>query len=126
MGDRDAVLAANLAFYGAFAARDLEAMGRIWAVSVPVACIHPGCPPLTGRDAVMQSWAGILNSLDPPHVACHDESVTFHDSIAVVICEEVLPSATLVATNIFAKESGEWWMIHHQASPAYVPESSRV
>lgn len=123
---RDAVLAANLAFYGAFAARDVEAMERIWAESVPVACIHPGCQPLTDRAAVMQSWVEILNSLDPPQVTCHDETVTFHGGIAVVICEEVLPSTTLVATNIFAWDSGAWRLIHHQASPAYVPESSRV
>lgn len=126
MSDRDAVLAANLGFYGAFAALDLKAMERVWAADAPVTCIHPGCQALTGRDRVLQSWSDILNAPEPPHVTCHDETVAFHGSIAVVICEEVLPATTLIATNIFIWENGGWRMIHHQASPAYVPESSRV
>ena len=37
-----ALLAANEAFYRAFASRDAEAMAGLWARTVPVACIHPG------------------------------------------------------------------------------------
>ncbi|MBO0736369.1 MAG: nuclear transport factor 2 family protein, partial [Alphaproteobacteria bacterium] len=42
MTDYDAVLAANLEFYRAFAARDLAAMDVLWAQRAPVACLHPG------------------------------------------------------------------------------------
>src|SRR5215469_13040920 len=38
MTDQDAVLAANLEFYRAFAARDLAAMDALWALQAPVAC----------------------------------------------------------------------------------------
>ena len=50
--DHEAVLFANEAFYQAFAARDLAAMEEVWAHHCPVACIHPGWPPLHGRQAV--------------------------------------------------------------------------
>ena len=40
--DEHAVLAANAAFYRAFAERDVDAMDALWARSIPVACIHPG------------------------------------------------------------------------------------
>jgi hypothetical protein len=56
MNDSDAVLAANLEFYRAFTTRDAEAMDALWARRAPVACVHPGWPPLTDRDAVVESW----------------------------------------------------------------------
>jgi hypothetical protein len=56
MDDSDAVLAANLEFYRAFTTRDAEAMDALWARQAPVACVHPGWPALTDRDAVMESW----------------------------------------------------------------------
>ena len=45
MTESDAVLAANLEFYRAFAARDLAAMDRIWARRATVLCTHPGWLP---------------------------------------------------------------------------------
>ena len=60
MTDQDAVLAANLEFYRAFAARDLTAMDALWARRAPVACLHPGWTALKDREAIIESWAGIL------------------------------------------------------------------
>ena len=48
MSDEEAVLAANEAFYRAFAARDFAAMDALWAAEAPVACIHPGWDALVG------------------------------------------------------------------------------
>ena len=59
-----AVLAANAAFYSAFATRDMTAMSELWAAEAPVACTHPGWPVLLGRDDVLASWRGILEN--PP------------------------------------------------------------
>ena len=60
MNDSDAVLAANLEFYRAFTTRDVAAMEALWARQAPVACVHPGWPVLADRDAVLESWRGIL------------------------------------------------------------------
>ena len=70
MTDQDAVLAANLEFYRAFAARDLAAMDALWARRAPVACLHPGWTALKDRDAIIESWAGILSNPDAPRIAC--------------------------------------------------------
>ncbi len=116
MTDGDAVLAANLEFYRAFGARDVAAMEALWAREAPVACIHPGWPALAERDAIMESWHGILANPDAPRIACYDERVLLYGDTALVICEEELDGGTLVASNLFVREAGAWHIAHHQAS----------
>ena len=65
MTDEDEVLAANAAFYAAFANSDVKAMDSVWARRAPVACVHPGWEALVGRDRVMDKlghetaiWSG--------------------------------------------------------------------
>ncbi len=115
MTDSDAVLAANLEFYRAFAARDLVAMEALWARQAPVACIHPGWPALADRDEVMQSWQGILANPEAPRIACYDERVLLYGDAALVVCEEELDGGTLVASNLFVREDGAGRLAHHLA-----------
>ena len=115
MTDQDAVLAANLEFYRAFAARDLPAMDALWARKAPVACLHPGWSALKDRDAIIESWAGILSNPRAPRIACYDEQVLLYGDVALVLCEEELEGGTLAASNFFARESGEWRMTHHHS-----------
>ena len=115
MTDSDAVLAANLEFYRAFTARDRAAMKALWARRAPVACLHPGWTALTDRDAIIQSWEGILSSPDAPRIACFDEQVLLYGDVALVLCEEELDSGTLAASNLFVREDGEWRIAHHHA-----------
>lgn len=115
MTDKDAVLAANLEFYRAFAARDLPAMDALWARKVPVACLHPGWSALKDRDAIIESWAGILSNSRAPRIACYDEQVFLYGDVALVLCEEELEGGTLAASNFFVREGGEWRMTHHHA-----------
>src|SRR6202035_3129433 len=86
MTDQDAVLAANLEFYRAFATRDLKAMDALWARRVPVACLHPGWTALRGRDAIIESWAGILSNPDAPRIACFDEYAFLYGEVAPGWC----------------------------------------
>jgi len=115
MTDSDAVLAANLEFYRAFTARDPAAMNALWARRAPVACLHPGWTALTDRDAIIQSWQGILSSPDAPRIACFDEQVMLYGDVALVLCEEELDGGTLAASNLFIREDGEWRIAHHHA-----------
>ena len=103
MTDSDAVLAANLEFYRAFAARDLMAMDALWARHAPVGCIHPGWPALADRDAIIESWRGILSSPEAPRIVCYDERVFLYGDTALVLCEEELDGGTLVASNLDRK-----------------------
>lgn len=115
MTDQDAVLAANLEFYRAFAARDLAAMDALWSREAPVACLHPGWTALKDREAIMESWAGILASPDAPRIACFDEEVFLYGDVALVVCEEELEGGTLAASNFFVREAGAWRIVHHHA-----------
>ena len=126
MTDNDAVLAANLEFYRAFAARDLIAMDALWARQAPVACIHPGWPLLAERDAIMESWRGILSNPDSPRIACYDERVFLYGDTALVICEEELEGGTLIASNLFVRENDGWRMAHHQAGQLMARRAPRA
>jgi ketosteroid isomerase-like protein len=118
MIDLDAVLAVNAEFYTAFAERDFAAMDNLWARGSPVACIHPGWPAVTGRDAVMASWERILGNANSPAIVCLSPEAFFCGDAIFVICYERIEDALLVATNIFVREDGVWRLAHHQSGPA--------
>ena len=124
--ERQSVAAVNLAFYKAFAERDFAAMENIWAQRSPVACIHPGWPPIFKRENVMASWKGILGNAQQSPVACSDERVLINGDTAIVICTETVSGNALVATNIFIREDGAWRMIHHQAGPQPAEEPKKT
>ncbi|WP_119458594.1 nuclear transport factor 2 family protein [Rhodospirillaceae bacterium SYSU D60014] len=115
--DYEAVLFANEAFYRAFASRDLEAMQALWASHRPVACVHPGWGVLTDRDAIIESWRGILASANAPEISCREARAFLIGDVAFVICFEAIDGGFLIATNIFAREDGRWKIVHHQAGP---------
>lgn len=121
MPEREALLFANEAFYRAFADRDYPAMEQAWASADPVACIHPGWPPLSGRDAVLDSWRRILANEESPQVVCRRPEAYLLGEVGFVICYETVGAAALVATNVFRREGRQWRMVHHQAGPAPAP-----
>jgi hypothetical protein len=120
--DRDAVLFANEAFYRAFADRDVDAMEELWSRRKPVACIHPGWSPISGRDKVMASWRGILSNPQSPAITCRRPQAYMQGENAFVICFEEVEGSFLIATNYFTREAGLWKMTHHQAGPVPAPE----
>jgi hypothetical protein len=115
-GDEAAALAANQAFYEAFAGADIEAMDALWARRAEVACIHPGWGLLAGRDDVIESWRRIFSNA-PPDIICHGARAFLLGDAAYVVCLEIMPEGVLIATNVFVREGGGWCMAHHQAGP---------
>lgn len=116
MSDEQAVLAANEGFYRAFTGGDAAAMDELWAHGAPVACIHPGWHPISGRDAVMESWRAIL-SQGPRRVRCLDPHAHVLGEAALVTCLEALDEGLLAAANLYFREAGAWKIVHHQAGP---------
>ncbi|HAA93874.1 MAG: DUF4440 domain-containing protein [Rhodospirillaceae bacterium] len=117
MSERDAVLFCNDAFYAAFAGRDVDAMESLWAKVDDVSVIHPGWEPLFGRDAVIESWVGILSNENSPAIECRAARAVVRGESATVVCFEEIEGNFLVATNLFVKQDGAWRMTHHQAAP---------
>jgi hypothetical protein len=113
--EREAVLAANRAFYRAFTGRDVEAMGRIWAPSGAVVCLHPGRAPLHDRAEIMASWHAIMLHPQAPQIRCIDEWVVGRAGLAIVVCREILANAELMATNSFVRLGDGWHMVGHHS-----------
>jgi ketosteroid isomerase-like protein len=123
--ERQPVLEANRAFYKAFAQRDLATMENLWSRLSAIACIHPGWPPIFGREAVIASWRGILANPTQGAIVCSEERVLINGAIAVVICHESVAGSLLVATNFFVREANDWRLIHHQGGPMPPPGERR-
>lgn len=115
--DVQTALFANDAFYTAFATKDPDAMAVVWSESAAVTCLHPGWPPLGGRDAVLKSWTAILTAENAPDVECRAPEAFVTGEVARVICFEMISDVSLIATNMFVRESGGWKMVHHQSGP---------
>ena len=113
----DQVLAANDAFYRAFASADMGAMDALWARTVPVACLHPGWTLLNGRSSVIESWEAILANPTQPRIVAGGADAHVYGDVAVVLCREVVAGSPLYATNVFVREGGQWKIAHHHSGP---------
>jgi ketosteroid isomerase-like protein len=132
MTDKDAILAANAAYYAAFAEADFAAMSGLWAED-DVSCIHPGWPVLVGRNAILDSYKNILRNPNRERLEHRNHTVIMSETEGRVFCVELVEGAgfALAATNWFRHVDGAWRMVHHQASPIAsmvdetAPKSSR-
>ncbi|MEM8904489.1 MAG: nuclear transport factor 2 family protein [Actinomycetota bacterium] len=117
----DEVMAANAAFYDAFERRDLDAMAMVWAEGDRIACVHPGWPRLSGRAAVMESWAALFRGPQQLQFILTDERVTVDGDSAWVLLDENLldgpASGVVAAINVFSRIDGRWRMVVHHGSP---------
>ena len=116
MSDASEILAANAAYYRAFAGGDFAAMSRIWAEE-GVSCVHPGWPALIGRGAILESYRGILHGMNRVRIAHRDDTAIVMGDDGRVLCVEIVEGAALAATNCYRRVDGAWRMVHHQASP---------
>jgi ketosteroid isomerase-like protein len=117
MSDVDAVIAANAAFYAAFASGDFAALAGLWADEDTISCIHPGWPAIIGRAAVVGSWRDILKNPTRPQIVCADPQAIVEGDQARVLCLELVEGTPLAATNHFKRITGAWRLVHHQSSP---------
>ena len=124
--ERDAVLAANRAFYRAFNDRDFESMEQIWAPSGAMVCLHPGQVPLYQRADILASWRAILDHPQAPRIRCTGEWVVGRAGLAIVVCREILVEGQLMATNTFLRFNDGWRMVGHHAGPVPNIETPNV
>ncbi len=115
MTDSDTALEANETFYAAFATADMESMMAVWARDEPVAVIHPGTLPVTGHQAVLQSWRDILEPAAAVDIVCVDPQVQLHGDMAMVLCQERINGHLLAASNIYRRTADGWSLVLHQA-----------
>jgi hypothetical protein len=112
------VIAANEAFYAAFATRDVAAMEERWSRRVPVSCTHPGWLTLHGRLEVLDSWRAIMANPGQARVVPGDARATLiGEGAAIVHCREFVAGSAIVATNVYIFEDGAWRLVDHHGGP---------
>jgi ketosteroid isomerase-like protein len=120
--DRDAVLAANEAFYAAFEQRDLDAMSNVWDHADHVVCTHPGWLPRRGWGAVAASWFALFTNGQNLQFILTDEQAATSGDLGWVSCvENILGDGTsggsVAALNVFVREEAVWKLVAHHGSP---------
>ena len=116
---------ANASFYAAFNKRDIEAMKNVWGRDVNATCVHPGWPPLTGFESILNSWEGIFKNSGNMEVQISEVRVLASSDLAWVSCIEKLYTiaesgvlaSKVFSTNLFHLEDDVWKMVMHHASP---------
>src|SRR5579862_2501037 len=120
MTDASDILEANAVYYRAFASGDFAAMSLIWADD-GVSCVHPGWPALIGRDAILESYRGILSGMNRVRIGHREDTAIAAGDDGRVLCVEIVEGAALAATNCYRRVGGVWRMVHHQASSIAAP-----
>lgn len=105
-------------YYEAFKHCDLDVMSALWAEN-DITCIHPGSGLISGREAVMRSWLHIFSGAQAPQLEYSVLKRTQSTDIAVHLVSEVIGgdgSAIVLATNVYQRQGGGWFMSAHHAS----------
>ncbi|KAJ1281384.1 hypothetical protein BS78_04G301900 [Paspalum vaginatum] len=121
---RSAVLAANTRFYTAFKNGDLVAMHQAWVKGDHVYVVHPAAGRISGYEMVMQSWEMVCDADHefPLQIDLQDVEVHVRGDVGYVTCLELVRTngssswGKQVATNVFEKVDGKWFMCIHHAS----------
>jgi len=131
MDDTQAVIAANEAFYRAFETLDVQEMEKVWLRASHIKCVHPGWPLLCGWGPIMTSWERIFANTISMRFTPTNIRIEVSGSLAWVVLIEELESqgydgpsrAQILATNLFEKRDGQWFIVHHHASPILATSS---
>ena len=123
--DREAVLAANQAFYDAFSHQDIKSMRLLWWQGTTSLCIHPGGRIITGWEEIQNSWASIFKHTDSLAIDIEIVKVEIDQALAYVIVGETLLQSSRgkkikvqsIATNLFQNMAQKWYLVYHHGSP---------
>ena len=129
MSDREAVLAANRAFYDAFESLDAEKMETVWLRDPRIICIHPGWRKLSGWGPIMSSWERIFDNTFEMKFELGEMEVMISGDLALVVVEEVLTQrgyegtqkSQVLATNVLERVGQGWFLVMHHGSPVISP-----
>ncbi|HVN63909.1 MAG TPA: nuclear transport factor 2 family protein [Candidatus Binataceae bacterium] len=129
MSDRDAVLAANRAFYDAFESLEVERMEAVWLRDPRIVCVHPGWRKLTGWGPIMGSWEQIFDNVFEMKFELGEMEAMISGDLAIVLVEENIlqrgydgaSRSQVLATNVFERAGSTWLMVMHHGSPVMAP-----
>lgn len=123
------VEAASLAFIAAIAARDIQAMDKIWAQKPYATFIGPlSKTVVVGWDGVRKAWEMRFGQFDRVTISLAESHVRTNGKVAWAVGVERVEllrkngdtlSFDAFVTNVFEKRGGRWLMVSHQATPIF-------
>ena len=129
MEAHEAVTAANEAFYRTIETLNIKEMEKAWLQADHIKCVHPGWPLLCGWGPIMASWERIFTSTQSMRFSLSDVRLEVSGTLGWAVLIENLDThgpdgvsrSQILTTNLFEQHDGQWFMVHHHASPVFAP-----
>ena len=127
--DVERVSAASQVFVSAIAARDIDAMDKVWAHEPYATFIGPlSTTAVVGWEGVRKAWQMRFGQFDRVTISLMESHVRTNGDVAWAVGLERVEllrktgdtlSFDAFVTNVFEKRDGHWLMISHQATPVF-------
>jgi len=129
MEAHEAVTATNEAFYHAFETLNIKEMEKVWLQASHIKCVHPGWPLLCGWGPIMTSWERIFTNTQAMRFSLSDVGLEVSGTLGWAVLIENLDThspdgvsrSQILTTNLFEQHKGQWFIVHHHASPIFAP-----
>jgi ketosteroid isomerase-like protein len=127
MADFASPALAEALFYEAFSQLNIGLMEQVWFDSEQAYCVHPGGHPLYGHQAVLESWRGMFQGVQPLvlfYKVLHQQE---WDDLAIHLVEERLSSrdgsrqGLIMASNCYVRSEAGWRLFSHHGSSVALP-----
>jgi ketosteroid isomerase-like protein len=131
VADIQAINTASQAFVAAIAARDIDAMDKLWAHEPHAVFIGPlSTTVVVGWDGVRKAWLMRFGQFDRVTISLAESHVRTNGDAAWVVGIEKVEllrkdgrtlSFDAFVTNVLEKRNGRWLVVSHHATPMFKP-----
>jgi ketosteroid isomerase-like protein len=129
--DLEHIQAASRSFVAIIAARDINAMDKVWAHENYASFIGPlSTTVVVGWDGVRKAWQMRFSQFDRVTISTGDSHVRVNGKVAWAVGMEKIEllrkdGKTIrfdtFVTNVFENRGGQWLIVSHQATPVFKP-----
>jgi ketosteroid isomerase-like protein len=134
---REAVRAANQAYYDALSARDIQAMEQVWSRTADDVLVAPPIRPSAhaGWDKIKKQYETFWATLEELTVSMEQPTIHIEGNVAWTFGTEHAKRRTKdgqasggpnFGTNIFVKRDGRWLLVFHQAALMPQPPAEKA
>jgi ketosteroid isomerase-like protein len=129
--DFERIQAASRSFVAAVAARDINAIDKIWAHESYASFIGPlSTTVVVGWDGVREAWQMRFGQFDRVTISTDEPHVRINGQVAWAVgmenVELLRKDGKIIrfdafVTNVFERKDGQWLLVAHQATPVFTP-----
>ena len=129
--DLERIQATSRSFVAAVAARDINAIDKVWAHESYASFIGPlSTTVVVGWDGVRKAWQmrfgqfdRVTISMDDPHIRTNGKAAwaVGMEKIELLRKDGKTIRFDTFVTNVFENKDGQWLIVSHQATPVFKP-----